>query len=230
MGAGQQKILVIDDQEQIRRALRSLLSARQYRVLLAENGEQGLDLAAEHQPDLIILDLAMPGISGLAVCRALRAWYHGPILILSVRGDEHDKIAALDLGADDYITKPFAAGELLARLRALLRRTGAHEIAAPVITTGDLVIDVARRLVTRGGEPVALTPTEYNMLVFLARHANRVVTSQQLIDEVWGERAVEDTQALRAHISHLRKKIEPHPAVPRYIITEPGVGFRFVMA
>lgn len=230
MPAAHPTILVIDDQAQIRRALRSLLTARDYQVVLAENGEQGLDLAAEHQPDLVILDMAMPGMNGLEVCRELRIWYHGPILILSVRGEEHDKIAALDLGADDYITKPFATGELLARLRALLRRAGAYEVLSPIITTGDLEIDISRRLVTRGGEPVALTPIEYNILVYLAQHANRVVSSQQLIDEVWGEHAVEDTQALRVHISHLRKKIEPHSAVPQYILTEPGVGFRFVTA
>jgi two-component system KDP operon response regulator KdpE len=228
MSSAQPTILVIDDQAQIRRALRSLLTARNYQVILAENGEQGLDLAAEHQPDLVILDMAMPGISGLEVCRELRTWYHGPILILSVHGEEHDKIAALDLGADDYITKPFATGELLARLRALLRRAGTHEAPPPVIKTGDLEIDIVRRLVTRTGTVIALTPIEYNLLIFLAQHANRVVTSQQLIDEVWGESAVEDTQALRVHISHLRKKIEPYPAVPQYILTEPGVGFRFV--
>jgi two-component system KDP operon response regulator KdpE len=228
MPVAQPTILVIDDQAQIRRALRSLLTARDYQVVLAENGEQGLDLAAEQHPDLIILDMAMPGLSGLEVCRELRTWYHGPILILSVRGEEGDKIAALDLGADDYITKPFAAGELLARLRALLRRAGTQEVPAPIIKTGDLEIDLARRLVTRSGEQVSLTPIEYNILIYLAQHANRVVTSQQLIDEVWGERTVADTQALRAHISHLRKKIEQHPTVPQYILTEPGVGFRFV--
>lgn len=230
MPAALPKILVIDDQAQIRRALRSLLTARDYQVILAENGEQGLDLAAEHQPDLVILDMAMPGLSGLEVCRELRAWYRGPILILSVRSEEQDKISALDLGADDYIMKPFATGELLARLRALMRRAGSHDTALPVITAGDLEIDIARRLVTRAGEPVSLTPIEYNLLVYLAQHANRVVTSQQLIDEVWGDDAVEDTQALRVHISHLRKKIEPHPAVPKYITTEPGVGFRFSIA
>ena len=228
MPAVKPTILVIDDHLQIRRALRSLLTARDYLVILAENGEQGLDLAAEYQPDLVILDMAMPGMSGLDVCRELRTWYHGPILILSVRGDEHDKIAALDLGADDYITKPFATGELLARLRALLRRVGAQEILSPIIKTGELEIDIARRQVMHGGVAVSLTPIEYNILVYLAQHANRVVTSQQLIDEVWGESTVADTQALRAHISHLRKKIEPHSTVPQYILTEPGVGFRFV--
>lgn len=230
MPSTQPTILVIDDQAQIRRALRSLLTARDYHVILAEDGEQGLDLAAEHQPDLIILDMAMPGINGLEVCRELRTWYQGPILILSVRGEEVDKIAALDLGADDYLTKPFATGELLARLRALLRRAGAHEISPPIIKNGDLEIDITRRLVTRVGEIVSLTPIEYNILLYLAQHANRVVTSQQLIDEVWGDNAVEDTQALRVHISHLRKKIEPHTAVPQYILTEPGVGFRFAMS
>ncbi|MEI7832545.1 MAG: response regulator transcription factor [bacterium] len=227
MSALMPKILVIDDQPQIRRALRSILSARDYTVILAENGEQGLDLAAEQQPDLIILDMAMPGMGGLEVCRELRAWYTGPILILSVHGEEHDKITALDFGADDYLTKPFATGELLARLRALLRRTEARGIAAPVITVGELEIDIARRLVTRAGEPISLTPIEYSILVYLAQHADRVVTSLQLIDEVWGDNALEDTQSLRVHISHLRKKIEHHPAVPQHIITEPGIGYRF---
>ncbi|MHB9131449.1 MAG: response regulator transcription factor [Armatimonadota bacterium] len=222
-------ILVVDDEVQIRRALQSLLSARHYRVLLAEHGEQALELAAEHTPDLVILDLSMPGMSGLEVCRELRAWYRGPILILSVRGGEQDKIAALDLGADDYLTKPFPTGELLARIRALLRRAAMHETPPPVVRIGELEIDLARRLVTRAGQPIALTPIEYAILAYLARNANCMVTSSQLIEQVWGDNATEDTQALRVHISHLRKKIEPYPTVPQYLLTEPGVGFRLAM-
>jgi len=222
-------ILVVDDEVQIRRALKSLLAARHYSVLLAENGEQGLELVADHSPDLVILDLTMPGMSGLEVCRELRGWYRGPILILSVRGEEKDKIAALDLGADDYLTKPFPTGELLARIRALLRRAAQHETPPPIVRMGELEIDLVRRVVQRSGQPVALTPIEYAILAYLAQHADCVVTSSQLIEQVWGANATEDTQALRVHVSHLRKKIEPYPTVPQYLITEPGVGFRLVM-
>lgn len=224
---GAVKILVVDDEEQIRRAVKSILTARHYQVLLATQGDEALDLAAQHNPELIILDLTMPGMSGLEVCKALRGWYTGPILILSVRGSEADKVSALDLGADDYLTKPFSTGELLARIRALLRRAGMQDTPPPMIRVGELEIDLARRLVTRAGEAVTLTPTEYAILAYLAQNANCVVTSSMLIEKVWGADASEDTQALRVHISHLRKKIEPHPAVPQYILTEPGVGFRF---
>ncbi len=222
-------ILVVDDEEQIRRAMKSLLTARHYTVLLAANGEEALELAADHAPDLVVLDLSMPGMSGMDVCRELRAWYTGPILILSVRGSEAEKITALDLGADDYLTKPFLAGELLARIRALLRRAGARETPPPIIATGDLVVDMVHRQVTTAGQPVSLTPLEYDILAYLAQNANRVVTSAMLIEHIWGANATSDTQSLRTHVSHLRKKIEPDPAVPQYILTEPGVGFRFVM-
>lgn len=221
------KILVIDDEEQIRRALKSILSARHYDVMLAANGEEGLDLAIDHSPDLVVLDLAMPGMSGLEVCRELRTWYNGPILVLSVRSSESDKIDALDLGADDYLTKPFSAGELLARVRALLRRSAGQAAQPPVITAGDLEIDIAHRRVTRAGEEVDLTKTEFEILAYLAQNADRVVTSKMILEHVWGPEYVEDTPTLRVHISHLRKKIEPYPSVPRYILTEPGVGFRF---
>jgi two-component system KDP operon response regulator KdpE len=223
-------MLVVDDEEQIRRAVRSILTARHYHVLLAAGGEEALDLAAEHLPDLVILDLALREESGLDVCRKLRAWYSGPILILSVRGSEADKVAALDLGADDYLTKPFSTGELLARIRALLRRAGQRETPPPIIRFGDIELDLARRQVTRAGDTaIALTPIEYGILAYLAQNANCVVTSPQLIEKVWGEDASEDTQALRVHISHLRRKIEPHHAVPQYLLTEPGVGFRLVI-
>ena len=221
------KILVIDDEEQIRRALKSILSARHYDVILAPNGEEGLDLAIDNSPDLVILDLSMPDMTGFEVCQELRTWYNGPILVLSVRSSDADKISALDLGADDYLTKPFSAGELLARVRALLRRAAGLASPPPVISVGDIEIDIAHRRVTRSGQDVDLTKTEFEILAYLARNADCVVTSKMLLENVWGPEYGEDTQTLRVHISHLRKKIEPHPSVPRYILTEPGVGFRF---
>ncbi|HEX2950781.1 MAG TPA: response regulator transcription factor [Armatimonadota bacterium] len=223
------RILVVDDEPQIRRALNSLLTARQYQVLLAEHGQQALELAAEHSPDLVILDLMMPGMSGIDVCRELREWYSGPILILSVRGSESDKILALDLGADDYLTKPFPTGELLARIRALLRRTANKTSPPPMIVAGQLEIDLVHRVVKRNQQPVNLTPTEYDILAYLVQHENCVVTTAMLLAQVWGADPGEDTQALRSHISHLRKKIEPNPKIPRYLLTEPAVGFRFVV-
>lgn len=222
-------ILVVDDEAQIRRALKSLLTARQYRVALAENGEQAIEHAVLENPDLVILDLAMPGMNGLLVCRELRGWYRGPILILSVHGNEREKIAALDLGADDFLTKPFSTGELLARIRALLRRAGMQDTPPPVIRFGAIEIDLARHQVLQSGRPVSLTPIEYGILSYLAKNANCVVTSRQLIEQVWQDDAGEDTQALRVHISHLRRKIEPNPTVPQFLLTEPGVGFRLAV-
>jgi len=222
-------ILVVDDEEQIRRAVKSLLTARHYHVILATDGQQALELTADHAPDLIILDLTMPGMDGIAVCRELREWYHAPILVLSVRGGETDKITALDSGADDYLTKPFLTGELLARVRALLRRVSGRETPPPIITTGELVVDLVHRQVTRAGQPISLTPLEYDILTYLALNANCVVTSSMLLEHIWGAEAKQDTQALRVHVSHLRRKIENDPAVPQYILTEPGVGFRFVV-
>lgn len=221
------KVLVIDDEEQIRRALKSILGARNYEVILAADGQTGMDLAIDHNPDLIILDLSMPDMSGLEVTKELRAWYTGPILVLSVRSGDADKISALDLGADDYLTKPFSAGELLARVRALHRRSVGQVTPQPVIVAGDLEIDIAHRRVSRGGEEIVLTKTEFEILAYLAKNANCVVTSKQILENVWGPEYGEDTQTLRVHVSHLRKKIEAHPTVPRYILTEPGVGFRF---
>jgi two-component system KDP operon response regulator KdpE len=224
----QQRVLVIDDEEQIRRALKSVLSARHYEVDLAETAEEGLELTATRTPDIIVLDLTLPGISGLEACRQLREWYHGPILILSVRNADDDKIAALDLGADDYLTKPFSTGELLARIRALLRRTQGADTSILEVRSGDLYIDFAKRAVTVGGSPVHLTRIEFDILATLARNAGRVVTSRMLLDHVWGPEYEGDTQALRVHVSHLRRKLESPSDVSRYILTEPGVGFRFV--
>ena len=230
MGAPERpaQVLVVDDEEQIRRALRSVLGARHYEVNLATTGEEALEMAAERTPDLVILDLSLPGMSGLDVCRELRSWTTTPILVLSVRDSDEDKIAALDLGADDYLTKPFSTGELLARVRALLRRAAPGETAVSEVKAGDLFIDLARRIVCVAGREVRLTRIEFDILATLARHADRVVTSRMLLEQVWGPEYASDTQALRVHVSHLRRKIEPAGGVPRYVITEPGVGFRFV--
>jgi two-component system KDP operon response regulator KdpE len=222
------RILVIDDEEQIRRALRSVLQARHYTVDTAATGAEGLEAATDTTPDLVILDLTLPDISGLKVAEELRAWYEGPIIVLSVRDADADKIAALDLGADDYLTKPFSAGELLARIRAHLRRISGSEASVREITAGDMVIDLAKRTVTVGGVRAHLTRTEFDILALLARNADRVVTSRMLLEQVWGPDYISDTQTLRVHVSHLRRKIEPADGVPRYILTEPGVGFRFV--
>ncbi len=224
------KILVVDDDPQIRRALTSILSTRRYQVVAAASGEEALDVAIEGTPELVILDLAMPGMSGLDVCRELRTWCTAPILVLSVRGSDTDKIAALDLGADDYLTKPFSAGELLARIRALLRRARGQPALPPVIITGDLEIDIAKRRVKRAGREIELTRIEFDILAYLAHNADRVVTSRMILEQVWGPGYGGDTQTLRVHISHLRRKVEPDPSLPRYILTEPGVGFRFVTA
>ena len=221
------RILVIDDEEQIRRALRSILQVRHYTVDLAATGAAGLEAAVDRTPDLIVLDLSLPDMSGLVVCEELRAWYEGPILVLSVRDNDADKIAALDLGADDYLTKPFSAGELVARIRAHLRRTSGVEASIREIRAGDLVIDLPKRFVTVGGQPVHLTRTEFDILAELARNADRVVTSHALVTAVWGPGYDSDTQTLRVHISHLRQKIEPPGGAARYILTEPGVGYRF---
>lgn len=228
MGAPERpvRVLVIDDEEEIRRALKSVLTVRKFDVTLAVDGSTGLDAAIDCSPDLVILDLSLPDVDGLEVCRELRNWLKAPILVLSVRGEDTDKIAALDLGADDYLTKPFSAGELLARIRALLRRAGQGEPESPVIEAGGIRIDVAIRTVIVRGQDVVLTRTEFDILHFLAEHVDTIVTSRMLLQTVWGPWSGGDTQTLRAHISHIRKKIEANPALPKYIITEPGVGFR----
>lgn len=221
------RILAVDDEEQIRRALKSILTARKYDVVLATNGDEAIDLAIDNPPDLVILDMAMPGLTGTEVCRELRNWYEGPILMLSVISSDAEKVAALDIGADDYLTKPFSTSELLARIRALLRRSAARVTPLPVIQAGDLEIDIAKRIVRRSGEEIELTRMEFDILAYLAQNADCVVTSKMILEKVWGPEYAEDAQTLRVHISHLRKKIEPQPSSPRYILTETGVGFRF---
>jgi two-component system KDP operon response regulator KdpE len=218
------RVLVADDEPQIRRALRVALSGHGYDVELAEDGESALVSIATHVPDVIVLDLMMPGTDGLEVVRQTRQWSSVPIIVLSARGDERDKVAALDLGADDYLTKPFGVDELLARLRSLLRRsTGPVE---SVRSFGAVVIDHGRHVVTRNGEEVHLTPTEYDLLAALTKDAGKVLTHRQLLIQVWGSYAAENVQQLRVYINYLRKKLEDDPSRPRMIVTEPGVGYR----
>jgi two-component system KDP operon response regulator KdpE len=221
-------ILIVDDDIQIRRALHHALLARGYRITQAASGEEALNLAAAEPPSLVVLDLSMPGKSGLEVCKELRTWSKAPILVLSVRDRDTDKIAALDLGADDYLTKPFNTGELLARIRAHLRRVKELPVEKAVHEVDGLKVDLFRRLVTLDGQEVKLTKTEFGMLAYLIQNAGRVITYGQILTNVWGPEYEADTQTLRVHAGHLRRKIEPDPARPRFILTEPGVGYRFV--
>jgi two-component system KDP operon response regulator KdpE len=221
------EILVVDDEPQLRRALESVFEQRGYTVVLAASGEDALVSVAEKAPDLVVLDLMLPGMSGIETCRALRRMTTAPILILSVKGAEEDKIRALDEGADDYLTKPFSTGELLARVRAQIRR-GAQGGPPGPVKSGWLTVDLGKRKVLINEKPVRLTRTEFEILATLVENADRVVTSKQLLEEVWGPDQAQDTQALRVHLSHLRRKIEEHPSTPRYVVTEPGVGYRFV--
>jgi two-component system KDP operon response regulator KdpE len=219
------RVLVVDDEQAIRRFLRVTLTSQAYTVTEAASGQEALSSAAAQKPDIIILDLGLPDIDGVEVTRLLRQWIRIPIIILSVRGSESDKIAALDAGADDYLTKPFGVGELLARLRAALRHT-AQTANEPVFTSGNLKVDLARRLVTVSGGEVQLTPTEYGLLRVLVTHAGKVLTHRHLLREVWGAEYGEEFHMLHVNISNLRRKIEPDPARPQFIITEPGVGYR----
>jgi two-component system KDP operon response regulator KdpE len=221
-------VLVIDDEPQIRRALRIGLERNGHQVALAASGEEGLDMAASQAFAIVVLDLAMPGLDGLEVCRQLRAWSRVPIIMLSVRENEKDKINALDAGADDYLTKPFSLEELLARMRAVLRRAqGDGEPGPPVFRAGDLSIDFAHRRVVLRGRDVHLTPTEYELLKFMAQHPDRVLTHRHLLSTIWGSDHVDDVHTLRVHIANLRDKIEPDPARPRFLHTEPRIGYRF---
>lgn len=219
------KVLVVDDEEAIRRFLRVTLESQAYTVIEAASGQDALSCAGNHKPDIVILDLGLPDIDGVEVTRLLRQWTKVPVIILSVRGSESDKIAALDAGADDYLTKPFGVGELLARLRAALRRV-AQITNEPVFTSGILTVDLARRLVTVAGHEVQLTPNEYELLRVLVVNAGRVLTHRHLLHEVWGVEYGEELHMLHVNISNLRHKIEHNSARPQFIITEPGVGYR----
>jgi two-component system KDP operon response regulator KdpE len=221
-------VLVVDDEPPIRRALTANLKARGYDVDAAETGEQALDLAARHHPDVVLLDLGLPGIDGLEVIDGLRGWTHVPIVVLSARGAERDKVAALDAGADDYVAKPFGMDELLARLRAAVRRaTPADE--EPIVATAHFTVDLsAKRVLDASGEPVRLTPTEWQLLEVLVRNPGKLVTQRQLLRDVWGPAYGDESNYLRVHMAHLRRKLEPNRSRPRYLITEPGMGYRFV--
>ena len=221
------RILVIDDEKQIRRMLKTALTGYGYDIAEAPSGQEGLSQTLIFHPDLIILDLGLPDLDGIEVIKKLREWTQTPIIVLSVREAEDDKIQALDAGADDYLTKPFSMGELLARLRVALRHIAKSE-DEPVLTFGKLTVDLARRLVILDGEEVKLTPTEYEILKYLSLHAGRVVTHGQLLRAIWGPNYQEHTQYLRVYVGQLRRKIEADPSQPAIIVTESGVGYRLV--
>jgi two-component system KDP operon response regulator KdpE len=229
MSDNSSRILVVDDEAPIRRFLHLTLTGQSYTVFEAATGQGALAAVVTHKPDVIFLDLGLPDIDGIEVIRLLREWTKLPIIVLSVRGAETDKIAALDAGADDYLTKPFGAGELLARLRTALRRTLQAD-NQPVFTAGELSVDLPKRQVTLSGEEVQLTPTEYDLLRLLVTHADRVITQRQLLREVWGNGYEMEYHILHVNVSNLRRKIEPDPARPRFIITEPGVGYRLKLS
>lgn len=223
-------IMIVDDEKAIRNFLRVSLSSQGYRVLEVPDGRGAISMSASHMPDLVILDLGLPDVDGIAVLQEIRQWYTSPIIILSAREHDHDKIEALDAGADDYLTKPFSVGELLARVRVAFR----HALGGPdraggdqgEIRVGELRVNLSRRTVVLGETQVHLTPTEYKMLLFLAQHAGRVLTHQAILKHVWGPTRENETQYLRVFMANLRRKIETSPANPRYLLTELGVGYR----
>jgi len=225
-------ILVIDDEPQILRAMRTILTEKQFRVTTASRGEEGLTLAATTEPDIIILDLGLPDMEGVEVCTRLREWTQTPIIILSVRDSERDKVAALDTGADDYLTKPFSIEELLARVRVALRhsanRKGAQGAQSKVVKAGPITIDLAWHIVKRGEEEVKLTGTEHKLLAYLAANHGRVLTHQSILTHVWGQEDADHTEYLRVYMRQLRKKLEADPERPQFILTEPGIGYRFI--
>jgi two-component system KDP operon response regulator KdpE len=223
------RILVVDDEAQMRRALTAVLRSSGYEVWAASGGQQALDATVTFRPDLIVLDLRLPDMDGREVCARLRTWSQVPIIVLSVTDAESAKIAALDAGADDYLVKPFSAGELLARVRAAHRR--AHvETASPVITVGDLRVDLSQRTVRRGEQLCHLTPKEYALLAYLAAHAGRVLTHAMILEQVWGPEYSNETHYLRVFVRLLRRKLEPDPEHPRYILTDVGVGYHMPLA
>ena len=220
------KVLIVDDEPQIRRFLRASLQAHDYEVIEAANGKEAVRACTVQKPDLLVLDLGLPDMDGLDVIKLVREWSTIPIIVLSMRAEDPDKIEALDRGANDYVTKPFSMGELLARMRVALRQGRADGTDAPVVTAGEINIDLSKRLVTLGGTPVKLSRKEYDLLKILASHPGKVITHQQLLQEVWGQAYVEETQYLRVYIGQLRQKLERDPAAPKRLVTEPGVGYR----
>lgn len=221
-------VLVVDDEVQIRRFLKISLEANGYRAVEARTGQEALTKAAQLRPDLIILDLGLPDLDGVKVLKQLREWTQTPVIILSVRDADQDKIAALDSGADDYLTKPFSTGELMARLRVAQRHAKSTQ-EQTVYTIGDVCIDLTSRLVTVKGEAIKLTPTEYSLLRLLVQHAGKVLTHRQILREVWGPAYVDETHYLRVYFAQLRQKLETNPALPQLILTEPGIGYRLVI-
>ena len=221
-------VVLIEDEAQMRKFVHLALESQGYRVIDADNGRDGLQQAAAHTPDLVLLDLGLPDMDGLEVTRRLREWTATPIIVLSARGLEQQKVEALDAGADDYLTKPFGNAELMARIRVALRHASrsSRDPTSSVITIGDLRIDLAKRLVFAGDREVHLTPTEYKLLATLMNHAGRVMTHKQLLDQVWGPGHSHQMQYLRVYMTQLRQKLEKNPARPRYLLTEPGVGYR----
>jgi two-component system KDP operon response regulator KdpE len=225
------RILIVDDEPQITRVLRRSLTTHGYDVRVASDGLAALQTFGDWPPDLVVTDLSMPQTDGLQLCRNLRAISQLPIIVLSVRGEERTKVQALDAGADDYVTKPFGMDELLARIRAALRRsaraTKGEDVTASTLEVGDFRIDLENRSVTVGGSEVHLTPKEYDLMVYLVSHPGKVLTHRTLLSALWGGESVEQTEYLRVFVGQLRKKIEPEPATPRYILTEPWIGYRF---
>jgi two-component system KDP operon response regulator KdpE len=221
------RILIIEDEPALARALAITLNARGYETDVAVTGAAGLDLAASSHPDLILLDLGLPDLDGMAILHAVRGWSQIPVVVLSARQTSHDKVAALDAGADDYVSKPFAMDELLARIRAATRRAAGAE-ADPLVVTASFTIDLAARLVTRDGQPVRLTPTEWRLLEILARNAGRIVTQKELLRELRGPDLDRESHYLRVYLAQLRRKLEPDPARPRHLLTDPGIGYRLV--
>jgi two-component system KDP operon response regulator KdpE len=221
------RILVVDDETQITRVLRTTLSAQSYDVRVANDGEMAIEIMKDWTPDLVITDLAMPNLYGEGLCRRIRQVSEVPIIVLSVREQDRVKVEALDAGADDYVTKPFSMNELLARVRAHLRRISPSEVAPQVIEAGDFRIDLESRLVLVAGTEVRLTPKEFDLLAFLARHAGKVVTHRALLAAIWGPNSTEQPEYLRVFVGQLRKKIEPEASSPKYLLTEPWIGYRF---
>jgi two-component system KDP operon response regulator KdpE len=220
------RVLVVDDEPQIVRGLQVILRSAGFAVESAATKEEALATLAARPPDALVLDLVLPDGQGVEVCKEVRRWSQLPIVVLSAIGDEREKVRALDAGADDYVTKPFGTDELLARLRAVLRRSAGDGGASPLIRIGELEVDVLDRRVSRSGEEVHLTPIEFDLLRVLVQHRGRLVTQRQLLREVWGPAYGEETHYLRVHVAHIRAKLEPDPSRPRYIVTEPGVGYR----